>query len=84
MTTTEKKTLTVGDIYAASFLALRTRLLATQQEKNRTNFVFDDTAGQATAASLDYVNSPVVGLREYLAAFKELRAIAYASRNASK
>jgi len=80
----EPKTLAIDDLYCAAFTATRTRLLATEQKGNRTNFVFSDEAGRATGAALDFVNGPTVNLREYLAAFKELRSVAYAARGVSR
>lgn len=76
----EKTTLAVDDLHAASYVATRCRLLQTSQNGTRTVFFFDDTDGRASAASIDFVNGPSVNLREFLAAFRELKSVAYAAR----
>ena len=77
-------TLEIDDLNCASYVATRTRLLSTRQDGNRTKFTFDDSDGRAKAAALDYVNGPTVNLREYLAAFRELKSVSYAVRKAER
>ena len=77
---TENKTFACDDLHAASFIATRCRLVATTQNGSRTIFHFGDADGRATAASLDFINGPIVNLREFLAAFRELKSVSYAAR----
>jgi hypothetical protein len=77
---TDQPALAIDDLYAASYAATRTRLLATRQVGSRTHFIFDNTDERAALAALDFVNNPAVALRDFLAAFKELRSIAYTAR----
>ncbi len=77
---TETRTLAIDDLHAASFIATRCRLLATTQNGQRTIFHFGDADGRASAASLDFINGPTVNLREFLAAFRELKSVSYAAR----
>jgi len=69
-----------NDLHAASYIATRCRLLQTTQQGARTSFHFSDGSGEATAAAMDFVNGPTVNLREFLAAFRELKSISFASR----
>ena len=77
---TDQKIFPCDDLHAASFIATRCRLMATTQNGQRTIFHFSDTDGRATAASLDFINGPTVNLREFLAAFRELKSVSYAAR----
>ena len=74
------KVLACDDLHAASYIVMRCRLVGTTQNGQRTIFHFNDADGRATAAGLDFVNGPTVNLREFLAAFRELKSVSYAAR----
>lgn len=82
--TNPNPTFDCDDLYVSSYLATRTRLLATRQNGNRTHFIFSDTDGRASQAALDFINDPTVSLRAYLAAYKELRSVAFTARQSQK
>ena len=77
-------TFTIDDIYAAAFTAQHTRLVSTKQVGTRTHFIFDDTDERAQNAALEFINNPSVNLREYLAALRELKSVAFAARSGAR
>lgn len=81
---TEPKTLAVDDLFAAGMVATRCRLLKTAQNGQRTVFVFDDSNGSASAASLDYINNAAVGVRDFVSAYREMKSVSFAARRTEK
>jgi hypothetical protein len=77
----QMNSLWIDDMFAAAFTAQRTRLVSTKQVGTRTHFEFDNTAGRAEQAALDFINNPAVNLRDYLAALRELKSVAFAARS---
>ena len=77
-------TFTIDDLFCAAFAAQRTRLVSTKQAGNRTHFIFDDTDNRAQNAALEFINNPTVNLREYLAAVRELKSVAFAARSGAR
>lgn len=78
--TDPQPTFECDDLYASSFIATKCRLLSTRQTGSHTNFVFENDGNRAAIASLAYLNGEPVGIRDYVSAHRQLKAVAYASR----